>query len=44
MERLQRKDSVRNHGVVAGVRRVEFEGTEDLEAGDGLLSNKPSKL
>ena len=26
-------------GVVAGVRRVEFEGTENLEAGDGFLPN-----
>ena len=27
-------------GVVAGVRRVEFEGTESLEAGDGFLPNR----
>jgi hypothetical protein len=26
-------------GVVAGVRQVEFEGTENLEAGDGFLPN-----
>jgi hypothetical protein len=26
-------------GVVAGVRRFEFEGTEDLEAGDGFVPN-----
>ena len=26
-------------GVVAGVRRSEFEGTEDLEAGDGFTPN-----
>jgi hypothetical protein len=38
-EEGQRLKSWIKSGVVAGVRRVEFEGTENLEAGDGFLPN-----